>query len=484
MQTWVTETSWWRPCLQGIRRVVNRFGRAGVPAWLMSVMLVATLMGLGGCQFQQHREGLARLHAMGDFEGALRELEGAKSGGLYGSGDELVYLLDYGALMLQQGRDQEVIATLEQAEAIMDLSGKQNEGDVILQWVVNDTAAKYVGEPYEDVYVNTFKLLAQLRRGAISGGATVEARRAASKIDVLRGRFAQANEALGNKKKEEGLPTDAPRGVLAGVDQTTQGQFVDSPLTTYLTAVTFMKSGDAGLQQVAARRLETAITSQREIIGPVEAAAFSQLGAISGEDANVLLVAFSGTGPTKVAQRVGPIPLGTVPIYFELPQLVSRPSGVSRVVARIESAGEVQEVDLNLIEQLSGVATENHRRQLGQIYARTLIRAAIKSGISYGITESVRRNQSGPRRASNDEAVVAVLAGLAAIALTERADVRCWAMLPGQSHVALAKVPAGKAKVTIEYRSSGGSVLAKEEFVTNVKEGASDLTTVIAHTAR
>jgi hypothetical protein len=354
---------------------------------------------------------------------------------------------------------------------------------VILQWLVNDTAAKYVGEPYEDVYVNTFKLLAQLRRGEISGGATVEARRAASKIDVLRGRFAKATEALGNKKKEEGLPTDVPRGVLA-VDETTQGQFVDSPLTTYLTAVTFMKSGDSDLQQVAARRLETAITSQREIIGPVDPAAFSQLGAISGEDANVLLVAFSGTGPTKVAQRVGPIPLGTVPIYFELPQLVSRPSGVSRVVARIESAGEVQEVDLNLVEQLSGVATENHRRQLGQIYARTLIRAAIKSGISYGITESIRRNQSGPRRASNEEAMVAVLAGLAAIALTERADVRCWVMLPGQSHVALAKVPAGKAKVTIEYRGTGGTVLAREEFEADVREGASQLTTVIAHTSR
>jgi hypothetical protein len=299
---------------------------------------------------------------------------------------------------------------LEQAESIMDLSGKQNEGDVILQWLVNDTAAKYVGEPYEDVYVNTFKLLAQLRRGQISGGATVEARRAASKIDVLRGRFAKASEALGNKKKEEGLPAEAPRGVVAGIDQTTQGQFVDSPLTTYLTAVTFMKSGDTSLQQVAARRPESAITSQRAIIGPVDPAEFSQLGAISGEDANLLLVAFSGTGPTKVAQRVGPIPLGTVPIYFELPQLVSRPSGVSRVVAKIETAGEVQEVELNLVEQLSGVATENHRRQLGQIYARTLIRAAIKSGISYGITESIRRNQSGPRRASNEEAVVAMLA--------------------------------------------------------------------------
>jgi uncharacterized protein len=449
--------------------------------WAIMLALVAVVAVGSGCQFQQHREGLARLHAAGDYSGALRELEGAKGSGLYGEGDQLVYLLDRGALMLQQGRDEEVIATLEQAEAIMDLSGKQNEGDVILQWLVNDTAAKYVGEPYEDIYVNTFKLLAQLRRGEIRGGATVEARRAAGKIDVLRGRFAQANEALSQKKKEQGLPGDGARGV---VDETTQGQFVDSPLTTYLTAVTFMKAGDTGLQQVAARRLETAINAQQQIIGPVDAGAFSQLGAISGADANVLLVAFSGTGPTKVAQRVGPIPLGDIPIYFELPQLVSRPSNVERVVAKIESGGQVQEVELNLVERLSGVATENHRRQLGQIYARTLIRAAIKSGISWGITESVRRNQSGPRRRGNEEAVVAVLGGLAALALTERADVRCWAMLPGQSHVALASVPAGDAKVTIEYRGAGGSVVASEVFTTKAPAGASELATIIAHTAR
>ncbi|MBY0309008.1 MAG: hypothetical protein K2Q09_09725, partial [Phycisphaerales bacterium] len=327
------------------------------------------------------------------------------------------------------------------------------------QWLLNDTAAAYTGEPYESIYVNVLKLLAQLTRadettgaqGVISGGATVEARRAAAKADFLRQRFAAAQAKVSDEARRRGAPD-----VLG---TTTAGQFIESPLGTYLAAVTFMKAGETSLQEVAGRRLTDSIQQQGHLIGEVNPEAFASLGTLSPSDANVLIVAFSGTGPTKIAERVGPIPLLTFPVYFELPVLRIRPSQVASARATLtpHDAAEgnpPQLLNLNLIENLSRVAEENHKRALPLVYQRTLIRAMLRSGASFAATEALRRQSS--RRDSGLVAVGATLVGLGALAILEKADVRSWVFLPGQAHVALAKLPAGRFDATIEYLDASG----------------------------
>ena len=59
-----------------------------------------------------------------------------------------------------------------------------------------------------------------------------------------------------------------------------------------------------------------ALWTPANIVEDAIAAVRAQVG-----DANVLLIGLSGRGPIKFAQRFGPIPLGDIPIYFELPQL-------------------------------------------------------------------------------------------------------------------------------------------------------------------
>lgn len=451
-----------------------------------TILFLASLVAsvCGGCQFEQHRHELERLHAGGQYRTALSVLDSPQSKDLYSSGNRLLYLLDRGALLLAEGRDGEVISTLEEAEGIMDYKGKRNEGDDILEWLVNDGAAKYVGEPYEDMYVNVFKLLAELRSGQISGGATVEARRLGRKSDLLRGRFDSSRAAL-REKSGDNQKILAKSGMYG--DESTAGQFIDSTLGTYLSAVAFMKANDRDMQSVAARRLVDAAKRQQQIVGPVDPERFVSLGDMPPESANVLLVAFSGRGPTKYAERIGPIPIGDVPVYFELPMLRSTPSRVAKVRATLtpdqpSEANPPQIVELNLIESMNGVATENHRRQLPVIYTRTLIRAAIRSGISFAVTETVRKNQGGARRKSDDEALVSLIAGMAMIALAERADLRCWAFLPGQAHAALASLPQGRFSATMDYLDSSGRVLySLKQDNLDASSAPSALTTMIGH---
>ncbi|MFT3685540.1 MAG: hypothetical protein QM783_11530 [Phycisphaerales bacterium] len=467
---------------------------------IMSLCGAALSLGAGGCAFQEHREQLAQLHASGQDAAALNLLQSPQTQKLYGPQDQVLFFLDRGALLLESGRPSDAFVDLDKAESIMDYGGRRNAGDDLAEWLVNDTAAAYAGEPYESIYVNVLKLLAQLTRtdtgadgqvgpqGVISGGATVEARRAAAKADFLRQRFAASQAKVTEEAKNRGA-TQAPEPPpTAAAPASTAGQFIESPLGTYLTAVTFMKAGETSLQDVAGRRLVDSIKSQGGLIGDVKPAAFESLGSLHPQDANVLVVAFSGIGPTKVPQRFGPIPIFTWPVYFELPVLRITQSHVASVKATLtpheqSEANPPQVVELNLVENLSRVAEENHKRAMPLIYQRTLIRAMIRSGISFAATEALRRQSS--RQDSDFVAFGATIVGLAAITALERADVRCWVVLPGQAHVALAKLPAGRFDATIEYLDQGGRVVDTRTVKDLTAEDASSaLATSLTFTTR
>lgn len=481
----------------------------------LALILLAPLL-LTACGFQQHREHLALLHANGKFTEALAELDDPETQSLYDSQDQLLLDLDRGALSFYLGLDRQAFEYFESAERFMDLTAtQQSTGDTAVQWLLNDTFATYAGEPYEDVYVNVFKLLGHLRAGRIEGGASVEARRVAAKTSLLRDRFtaATASTRRGAERStnptaklalEAAKPTSTP---VANTSPTTDaptpptdpeprpraitdGQFIDSPLGAYLAAVTFMKTNEPEQQSVAARRLRSAIDAQGLLIGDVDPANFSGLAQLSPSNASVLLVALSGRGPVKFAQRVGPIPLFDFPVYFELPQLRTFPSQARSVRATLtpESGDSPpREVTLNLIEDMGRVASENHRRQLPLIYTRTLVRAAVKSAATAVAAGAVRRGQGGSRGRSEGEAILVVLGGLAAMVATERADIRCWTFLPGRAHVALVELPPGRYNVRFDYLGPAGPSAAQTVLFTEqqppltVTGDPRDLATSIAH---
>jgi hypothetical protein len=412
---------------------------------------LAGLAGVaGGCRdFEAHRAQLESMYAAGQFDQAAAVLDDPKVHELYGAKSELLWKLDRGAVARALADDQKAIALLNDAEAQIE-SQRKNGGDVLTQWLLSDAFARYFPEPYEDMYVNVIKLLAQLEAGRLQGGATVEARRAASKADLLRDTYLKYEDAI----RREGTGR-VPARAGSVVATNNAGQFIESPLATFLTAVTFMKSGDSEMQRVAGKRLVDSIQLQRSLIGPVREEDFAGLDELDPRSVNVLVVAFSGRGPTKYAQPVGPIPLGTVPVYFELPYLHVFPSGVASARVEVEGGSVPQALDrLKLVEDLGQVATVNHERALPQIYARTLLRYILKAGTSVAVTEGGRR-----RAHEHDQGLVqlaGVLGGLAFLGLTEKADVRAWVFLPGQARVGLLNLDPGEHRIRIVYESAGG----------------------------
>lgn len=434
---------------------------------------------LGGCAdpMRQMGQDLQALHATGRYDAAAALLDQEAAQGTFGEKNRLLYWLDRGAVALAQDDTAKAIEMLEKAEAVMDVQRESTTGDEIARWLVNDTAAAYVGEPYEDIYVNVLKLLAQLERGEIQGGATVEARRMAGKADVLRDRYLRTLEAVNKKGTSEVRGFSTP--TLGSERFSSAGEFVESSLGTYLTAVTFMKSGEPESQSVAARRLATAIESQGRLIGPVRAADFQGLGDVKPSEANAMFVAVSGRGPTKVPQQFGPIPLYTYTIYFELPELRGGSAEVDQ--ARVVFDDGLTPVTLALVEDMGLVAKANHERQLPLVYARSFLRSSLKAAAVAVGTEAARRGTRKKETAQAAVEIIGILGGLLLVTQTEKADLRCWSFLPARAHVALAKLPPGEHPARIEYLSGGRVVFTTAPRTIRVGDGPGDLATMVGH---
>jgi hypothetical protein len=252
-------------------------------------------------------------------------------------------------------------------------------------------------------------------------------------------------------------------------------QFIESPLGTYLAAVTFMKTGDRNNQDLAARRLNDSIERERDYIGAVNAADFEGLGSLSRDDANLLLVGLSGRAPTKVESRLN-LPVVDAVLDIPYPRLVVQPTSVESVTIEID---DQPSRTLSLVEDLSGVVAENYRRAEPAIRSRTVARVLGKIGVVAGATIAVNDAQRQNRHNDRSLAVLTGILGAVLVQTSEKADLRSWVFLPGQARVGLVKVQPGPHRVRVVYRLSGGQVIEQPwEEITVTERG---LTTIVSH---
>ncbi|MFG0285572.1 MAG: hypothetical protein ACF8R7_14235 [Phycisphaerales bacterium JB039] len=434
--------------------------RLAAPLRVLSLLGLAAL--LAGCALDRNQETLARYHAEGRYDAAAKLLDDPDVQENYGVRSRTLWLLERGAVALANGDRDKTVEVLNTAE-VRIARQRRTALDNIGQWTINDRTAPYQAAPHEDMYVNVIKMLAHLEAGVIYNGASVEARRYIDKTQYLRqwsdAMFKATGDSVpGGEDKRAQLRSDAP------------AEFIESPLGTFLAAVTFMREGKAEFQRVAALRLDETIQRQGSLIGAVKPESFEGLAERQPAPGQLLVVALSGRAPTKHAERIPPLLFGDVPIYFEIPVL----SGYSAQVGAADLEFDTGErVSLDLIELTGRVAEENYKRMLPAIYTRAFLRAAAKSAAATVATRAVTDS-------NDDLRWLMRLAGLGMIVASERADLRTWIMLPARADGALLEIPAGASRARIVYRAPGGATLHTTEW-TEVAPEARDLTTIVTH---
>src|SRR5690606_26613335 len=178
----------------------------------LALLLVCLAAFLAACRssFDRHRAGLRAQIASGRWDDAARSLDTPSTRKLYGDRNELLWLLDRGSIAQAMGDAVTAVDTLNRAEDIMDRVRGESVGDVLAALLINDTLRRYTGEPYEDIYINVLKMLAHLDSGWIEGGATVEARRIATKANMLRDRWLEVYPATRRKAEDTLGDADLP----------------------------------------------------------------------------------------------------------------------------------------------------------------------------------------------------------------------------------------------------------------------------------
>lgn len=453
-------------------------------------MALLCLAGLVGCTsaFDSHRMDLRAEHDAGNFQRAAALLDEPELQEEYGERNRTLWLLDRGAVALKLNDPDAALRTLEEAEKRIDAQRELKPEESAAQWVLNDTVVPYVAAPYEDAYVNVLKMLARLERGEVDCGATVEARRLANKANLLRDQYLRETKALEQQAGDRYAAAEHA-GATKQFATPTGGEFIGSPLGDYLTAIAFMKTGDREFQRVAGRRLVQSIEAVPRVFPGVNKDAFTGLAEMSPDAGNVLVVGLAGRGPYLVPERVGPIAVYSVPVYFELPKMQFRDSAVrgARVEVRDASGAARELARLDLVEDLAAVAEENFERQRPLIYQRTLVRYLVKAAATIGASEAVAQGQDGRDGTRDLVRIVGGLIGLAVLGATERADLRSWEFLPGRAFVGLTKLDPGEHEVRVVYLGQGGRAIdssAWRRVVVPSGGVAGQLATVVESTVR
>jgi hypothetical protein len=381
---------------------------------------------------------------------------------LYGR-DELLYYLDKGMLTHYAGFYEESSRLLEAGDRVMETASKS-----ILQeagtYLLNDTVQDYGGEDYEDIYINAFNALNYYHRGDMEE-AMVEIRRMNNKIRSLADKYGLVTSNLQKRAMEESLPIppnlDAPPA------------FNDSALARYLGMLFYRGSGYGDDARIDGDYLRLAFANSPGLYPHPLPSSLDEEQDIPLGMARLNLLAFAGLSPVKEASTIR-LPIGEGRyIKISLPELVYRPSLVSRIEVVFDGG---QSFTLELLEDLGTIAGETFKAREGLIYLKTILRASLK-GASSAVFNSMAENSE-----EDSSAIYSLLSFGAQIfaEASERADLRISRYFPARAYVGGINLNPGRYSFDVVYYNSSGKIIAsfRHEAVP-VLENRLNLTEVI-----
>ncbi len=409
------------------------------------------------------------------------ELVERQSSQLYSDRDRVLFYLDKGMLLHYAGDHQQSFQMLSEAERLIEEYFTRSISQEAMSLLVNDTQRNYVGEDFEDVYVNVFNALNFLSLQETER-AFVEVRRINNKLNLLEDRYQQvARGVLQAQESPDGLP------VAPGTNR-----FYNSALARYLSLVMYRAAGNWDSVRIDWNGLEAAFRDQGNLYPfpiPLTAQAMvppedtrlsvlaftgrspvkfaSTLWVITGDDWITIAVADEQEGQGRVLQDFDIIPFPGVQsgyrFKFEIPRMVSRGSEVDhiRVFANGELLGE-----LGLLEDIERIAVDTFQIREPVIFLRTVTRAVVK-GIAAQRAGQVAR-EAGAQMGSGFGILLEIFGPLAAslaVEATEQADLRISRFFPAFAHVGEWDLPSGEYELVVEYRGSG-SILWRDEMGT------------------
>ncbi len=390
----------------------------------------------------------------GNYQYSEQLLKEFRQKDIYRSKDQVLFNLESGMIYHFSGKYDSSSVFLTKAENEIDENHTKSISRGISAFLTNDNKLAYDGEPYEDVYLNTFKALNYMHLQNWDA-ALVETRRMTFKMEQLDIKIKGLAEAFA--KSDTSSKANWETGKV---------NIQNSALSHYMAAVLYAKSGNIDGARIEREKLDIALKEQATLstfrVRPNEN--FDQLQ--NPDSYNVLLTGFTGRAPYKVQKDARAFiddfddeDDNEFYLKFSFPELKVYPSNVNYVRAVINDSIKTH---LNLIEEMDMVATEVYSAKQPVIYARALVRATSKSAGTKLIAGAVRKKNEWL-------ADFLQLLGFISQEATEKADLRGWQTMPGKAWMHIIKLPAGLNTVRLEYIGTQGKTLYFDEFEVDIR---------------
>jgi hypothetical protein len=406
----------------------------------LSVLLVLVLAGCS-THADRLREVRAEFYA-GSVETARIKLDGfIKQHGREAN----CFKMDRAVVELAAGRPREAEQILREVRNSLEHFEQKSLVESAGSMVTDDTVTAYSGEDYERILVRAFLALANLMNGGD------DARAYSLQVTDLQERIIQA----GQDESGQNLKLAYKRVAL--------GAYLEGALRE----ASPMDASDAARSYVKVCNWEPNFPFGR---ADVERAAH---GHHSRQGNGVLYVfALVGRGPYKeqkeetaatIAMLVGdrivsytgkhtlPPTLATI----KVPKVVVSYNTTHGVQVWIDGQSAGGTATITDVGQL---ATQQNEAIYPQVLGRAVARRIAKKGVAYGVKEAAKISNNSLTNLAVDVAGVAWEA-------SEKADCRCWGLLPHQIQVLRIEVPAGEHRIGLSPVGSHGMLSAQETTV-------------------
>jgi len=444
---------------------------------------------LAGCAstvtYKQQFVGIeAKLRAH-DYATALSQIQAHKSIA-YTQKDQVLFYLDAGMLSHFDGRWRESNEILSQAENAIESAYTRSVSRATASVMLNDNSLEYVGEDYENIYLNVFKALNYVKLGGFDS-ALVEVRRIGNKLNVLEDK--QARMAQGYNRSEK-----RGKNFKQG-----SNRFYDSALARYLSMLMYRAEGAWDDARIDLERIEAIWQEASHIYTYRMPDLSTALSPPPDGYAKLNVISFFGRSPDKLARTLyihtqprlititateqtgyqnqqvraletfpwagpDPLPVGQQ-LKFQVPYLKMRGSRVGRI--RLQLNGR-ELASFGTIESMDKVAYETFKVKEGLIYLKTITRAVAKGVARAETVAELQKHRDGQQ--------VPTFLVDALFNATENADLRISQFFPAAADICEIDVPVGSHRVEVVYYDRNGNRLYTDDLGTiTVSEGRLNL---------
>ncbi len=438
---------------------LNRIPRIG------AVLAVASLLFGCGMNMENNYQKMRPNLVSHNYQAADKYIDDIKEK-FYSKDNRLLYYMDKGMVLHLAKKYEDSNKFLEQAKTAAEDLWTESISANAAAWVTTDNSLPYQGEDFEKVLIHFVSALNFIDLGNYEA-ARIEARQITNKLTAYNQKYAE-------EKAENAYRDDAFARWLSGkLAETEKGnEAINDAWIDYKKAIAIYGQDYATrygtpvprfLVEDALRALTRLGSSfsdeQKQVQSQFPGIVAPTVDKTYGE---VVLLHMAGEAPYKI-DKFWEAQANADVVRIAYPEFVAKPYRV--VGARLSANG--QQVQSELGENVTAIATQNLNDHMGRIKAKAVARAIAK----YLASKAMQAAGDSKGGKGGDALALAGSLFQVASAVAEEADKRSWITLPAAITVSRIFVPAGDTAVSVDFVDQNGAVLERTQFQVKVEAG-------------